>query len=271
MKIDRKYGSVTLSHPLLTFGICAQPQVLNNVISNQHFIGKGLTQRFLFCLPDSMIGHRKLIQDINGTEVTKKYQELIYRLLNMPPNPDQCIELTCKATDLFTAYADKIEFQMSEKEALADYRDFFSKLPGKTLRMAGSLHLCEHSTSECISGPTMAAAIEISKYYGQQYLKMMCAESYNDIPQLVLDKMIALAKKNGVSIISFRDIKRSVRKLTDEQVRDALEVLTTHKYISYVPPEHNSGNRRKESYALNPILLESSHCPLTIKNHKRKR
>lgn len=88
MKIDRKYGSVTLSHPLLTFGICAQPQVLNNVISNQHFIGKGLTQRFLFCLPDSMIGHRKLIQDINGTEVTKKYQELIYRLLNMPPNPD---------------------------------------------------------------------------------------------------------------------------------------------------------------------------------------
>ena len=28
------------------------------------------------------------------------------------------------------------------------------------------------------------------------------------------------------------------RKLTDEQVKDALEVLTAHKYISYVPPEH---------------------------------
>lgn len=261
MKIDRKYGSVTLSHPLLTFGICAQPQVLNNVISNQQFIGKGLTQRFLFCLPDSMIGHRKLIQDIDGTEVTKRYKELIYRLLNMPPNPDQCIELSCKATDLFTAYAEKIEYQMSENETLADYREFFSKLPGKTLRMAGLLHLCEHSPSECISGETMAAAIEISKYYGQHYLKMMCAESYNDIPQLVLDKMIALTKKNGISTISFRDIKRSVRKLTDEQVKDALEVLTAHKYISYVPPEHNSGNRRKESYALNPILLESSHCP----------
>lgn len=107
----------------------------------------------------------------------------------------------------------------------------------------------------------MAAAIEISKYYGQQYLKMMCAESYNDNPQVVLEKMIALASKNSVSTISFRDIKRSVRKLTDEQVKDALEVLTTHKYISYVPPEHNSGNRRKESYALNPILLESSHYP----------
>lgn len=152
VKIDRKYGSVTLSHPLLTFGICAQPQVLNNVISNQQFIGKGLTQRFLFCLPDSMIGHRKLIQDIDGTEVTKRYKELIYRLLNMPPNPDQYIELSCKATDLFTAYADRIEYQMSENETLAEYREFFSKLSGKTLRMAGLLHLCEHSPTKCISG-----------------------------------------------------------------------------------------------------------------------
>ena len=261
VKIDRKYGSVTLSHPLLTFGICAQPQVLNNVISNQQFIGKGLTQRFLFCLPDSMIGHRKLIQDINGTEVTKRYKELIYRLLNMPPNPEQYIELTCKATDLFTAYADKIEYQMSENEKLADHREFFSKLPGKTLRIAGLLHLCEHSPSKCISDETMSAAIEISKYYGQQYLKMMCADNYDDTPQFVLDKMIAHALKNGISTISFRDIKRSVRKLTDEQVKDALEMLTAHKYISYVPPEHNSGNRRKESYALNPILLENGHCP----------
>lgn len=107
----------------------------------------------------------------------------------------------------------------------------------------------------------MSAAIEISKYYGQHYLKMMCAESYNDTPQLVLEKMTALALKNGISTISFRDIKHSVRKLTDEQVKDALEMLTAHKYISYVPPEHNSGNRRKESYALNPILLENGHCP----------
>lgn len=261
VKIDRKYGSVTLSHPLLTFGICAQPQVLNNVISNQQFIGKGLTQRFLFCLPDSMIGHRRLIQDVNGTAVTKQYQELIYRLLNMPSEPNRCIELTCKATDLFTAYADKIEYQMSENGSLSDHREFFGKLPGKTLRIAGLLHHCEHAPAKCISDETMSAAIEISRYYGQHYLKMMCAESYDDTPQLVLNKMTKQAKKDGVPIISFRNIKRSVRRLTDEQVRDALEVLTAHKFIFYVPPEPGSGNRRKESYALNPILLESGHCP----------
>ena len=261
VKIDRKYGSVALHRPLLTFGICAQPQVLNSVINNPQFTGKGLTQRFLFCIPDSMIGHRKLIQDVNGNSVTRAYNDLISRLLNMPRNDECRIDLSCKAVDLLTDYADKIEYQMSDMENLADHREFFSKILGKTLRIAGVLHLCKHSPSECISGETMAAAIEISKYYGQHYLKMMCAESYNDTPQLVLDKMIALALKNGVSTISFRDIKRSVRKLTDEQVRNALEVLTAHKYISYVPPEHNSGNRRKESYALNPILLESSHCP----------
>lgn len=39
VKIDRKYGSVALHRPLLTFGICAQPQVLNNVINNPQFSG----------------------------------------------------------------------------------------------------------------------------------------------------------------------------------------------------------------------------------------
>ncbi len=52
-----------------------------------------------------MIGHRKLIQDINGTAVTKQYREFIYRLPNMPPNPDSCIKPACKATNLFTSYA----------------------------------------------------------------------------------------------------------------------------------------------------------------------
>lgn len=102
VKIDRKYGSVALHRPLLTFGICAQPQVLNSVINNPQFSGKGLTQRFLFCIPDSMIGYRKLIQDINGSSVTIAYIDLITRLLNMPRNDECRLDLSCKAVDLLT-------------------------------------------------------------------------------------------------------------------------------------------------------------------------
>lgn len=260
VKIDRRYGSVALHRPLLTFGICTQPIVLNKVINNPQFCGKGLTQRFLFCLPDSMIGHRKLIQDINGSTAISDYNKLITRLLDMPRNDNCRIELTCKAADLLTDFSDKIESQMADNGRLADYREFFGKLPGKTLRIAGLFHLCEHSPSECISGTTMENAINAATYFGQHYLKMMCADSYDDTPQYLLDKITTKAVRSGESVISLRDIKRTARKLSSEQIADALDVLVSHNYLTYIPPDQNSGNRKKESYAINPYALPQGHC-----------
>lgn len=258
VKIDRKSGSVTLAHPLLTFGICAQPQVLNNVITNPNFTGKGLSQRFLFCQPESMIGRRKLVQSYNGNgaEIVENYRRLIYRLLNMQHSDNCFIELTCSAADLLESYADKIEMQMSDNGSLAEYREFFGKLTGKTLRIAGLLHLCEHDTDECVSGKTMSGAIAISEYFGKQYLKMMCADNYDDTPQYVIDKITAKAKRDGINIISLRDIKRTVRKLSEEQVTDALEILCDKNFLFRIPPPRD-GSRKKESYEINPYLLNN--------------
>lgn len=270
VKIDRKYGSVALHRPLLTFGICTQPQVLNSVINNPQFSGKGLTQRFLFCIPDSMIGHRKLIQDVNGSSVTRAYSDLITRLLNMPRSDDCRIDLGCKAVDLLTAFADKIEYQMSDTGNLAEHREFFSKILGKTLRIAGIIHLCEHPASECISGETMQAAIEIVTYFGQHYLKMMCADNYDNSAQYLLEKITARIMRDGRTVISLRDIKRTAKRLSSEQIETALEKLTACNYLEYIPPPEGSGNRRKESYELNPIILEpdvlKAYCPSLAQN-----
>ena len=270
VKIDRKYGSVALHRPLLTFGICAQPQVLNNVINNPQFSGKGLTQRFLFCIPDSMIGHRKLIQDVNGSSVTRAYSDLITKLLNMPRSDECRLELSCKAVDLLTEFADKIEYQMSDTGNLAEHREFFSKILGKALRIAGIIHLCEHTPSECISGETMQAAIEIVTYFGQHYLKMMCADNYDNSAQYLLEKITARIMRDGRTVISLRDIKRTAKRLSSEQIETALEKLTACNYLKYIPPPEGSGNRRKESYELNPIILEpdvlKAYCPSLAQN-----
>lgn len=258
VRIDRKGGSINLSHPLLTFGICAQPKVLNSVIGNQQFTGKGLPQRFLFCLPDSMIGHRNLVEDYRGyIGITQNYNNLIYRLLDMPYKPDTIINITVEAAEVMKDFANKLEIQMSDKGILSDYAEFFGKLPGKALRIAGLLHLTEHSFTECISGKTMSAAVEIAAYFGKHYLKIMCADNYDDTPQQLLDKLIAKAKRENISVISLRDIKRTARKLNDEQITDALDILTAHNYLTMIPP--NRAGRKKESYELNPLALK--HCP----------
>ena len=269
VQIDRKCGSHTIMRPLLTFGICTQPIVLNSMISNTEFTGKGLAQRFLYCQPESLIGHRTLIENYpSGSQtIMEDYRKLIYRLLAMKPPDRSVIELTCRATDIFRDFAAKIEFQMGDREQLAEHRDYFSKLPGKTLRIAGLLHLCEKEPAEYVSAETTENAIEISKYYGQQYLSIVCADNYDTTPQYLIEKILDKARKNNFSRISLRDIKRTVRKLSEDQIYYALDILTENNYLSEIPVVHDgrAGNRRKESYEINPHLLlpGAENIPIT--------
>jgi len=51
--IDRKGSeSIILERPLLTISLNVQPQVLFDLFDNAHFVGKGLSARFLYFLLD---------------------------------------------------------------------------------------------------------------------------------------------------------------------------------------------------------------------------
>ena len=71
----------------------------------------------------------------------------------------------------------------------------------------------------------------------------------------IADKGIEIAKaeRDNINVISLRDVKRSHRTLTEEQVTDALDILTARNYLTMIPP--NRAGRKKESYAINPSLL----------------
>lgn len=264
VRIDRKCGSVSLRRPLLTFGICTQPDVLGTVISNPRFMGRGLVQRFLFCLPESMLGMRGEITNTDSSTVGAAYRNLIYRLLNIPVDFTKRTFLSAEARSALFHYMEQVEFQMSGNEILSDYKDYFGKHIGKTIRIAALMHLCENSPDTPVSGQTMNNAIRIATYYGQHYLKMICADKYDITPHFMLSKLIAKAKKDHCTEISLRNIKRAARSLTEEQITDALDVLTEHNYLVCIPVPPGSGSRKKESYAINPLVLEDnppSHCP----------
>ncbi len=124
--------------------------------------------------------------------------------------------------------------------------------------------------SECISGETMQAAIEITTYFGQHYLKMMCADNYDNSAQYLLEKITAKIIREGRTVISLRDIKRTAKRLSSEQIETALEKLTACNFLTYIPPPEGSGNRKKESYELNPVMLEPDvlkvYCPSLAQN-----
>ena len=60
IRVDRiGRESETIYNPVLTVMFMAQPSVLAGVMENGNFRGRGLTARFLYCVPESNVGHRK--------------------------------------------------------------------------------------------------------------------------------------------------------------------------------------------------------------------
>ncbi len=153
--VDRRCGNIALQRPLITFGICAQPKVLNDIMSNSTFCGKGLTQRFVFCVPKSMVGQRTLsVAEFPNSTVKDEYDKLIYSLLSFPTG-EAILSLDNAAVSLFSDFFDEVENQLGTNGNFENYKDFFGKLTGRTLRMAGLLHLVTNTVETPINAYTI--------------------------------------------------------------------------------------------------------------------
>jgi len=87
--------SSLIDRPLLTIGVCGQPSMIENLVSDVHYSdmrGRGLYSRFLFSYPESLLGLRRtdIEESVDATAVIN-YGNFIAFLLNetMPPKPQQ--------------------------------------------------------------------------------------------------------------------------------------------------------------------------------------
>lgn len=131
----------------LTMGFAVQPSVLADLGGVDGVEERGLIGRFLFALPDSMVGSRLY----NGSvpvpeETTHAYAEAVTRwaALAVPPRRHR-LEL---APDAYRAYADfhdRIEGRNKDGNDLAPIGTWGGKIAGTTLRVAAIMHLFECS------------------------------------------------------------------------------------------------------------------------------
>jgi oligopeptide/dipeptide ABC transporter ATP-binding protein len=67
--------------PALTILLMTQPKVISDVLSNATFRGRGLTARFLYCLPTSTVGERRFQSRPVSDAVYQRYEQKIINLL----------------------------------------------------------------------------------------------------------------------------------------------------------------------------------------------
>ena len=260
IRVDRiGRASESILHPTLTMLLAVQPEVLNGLMTNGTFRGRGLTARFLYAMPKSSLGIRSFHTKPIEETVKTKYAKLIRSMLEADAQEDP-IALSEEATAVLEQLFQDAESRF--RTDLAEIADWAGKYVGAVLRIAGLLHGAQHHgfmDYTKVSGETMESAVRIGEYFlehAKAAYSLMGADPVNKQSEYLLGAI----QRGQISEFSRRGAMRMCRRFhTAESLQPVLNRLCEYGYIAPKPtePALGVGRRPSEVYLTNPCLLAS--------------
>lgn len=268
LRIDRMHrDSEHVANPALTMGLTVQPEIIIELSRRKGFKGRGLIGRFLYSIPESRIGSRKIKTPPVDPRLKLQYNNLITGLLN---NFGYCgdygdghhdyLRLSHDACEQFDAYRAEIEIKIGKCGELAYAADWAGKLPGATARIAGIIHtaLHQHNAIEKeIDSKTILNAITIS-YYLIEHMKSAFNLMGQDHIAIGAHHVLDWINNTHISQFVFRDCYQALkgRYKTTAQIYPFINHLEASGYLRKcsAPEKHGPGRRPSQRYDVNPNL-----------------
>lgn len=268
IRVDRiGRASESILNPTLTVMLMAQPSVLAGIMQNDTFRGRGLTARFLYCMPQSNVGNRRYRSEEIPAEVYQNYERCIRNLLSAEPdNKPEIITLSPEADAMLEAFAEELEPKLLTEHY--EIREWAGKLVGTIARISGLLCRTESCRTYdflddpeplVVSGADMQNAILIGRYYlehAKAAFSLMGADDGAKKCQYVLDAIV----KAGLSEFTRRDVMRLCRALkTAAEMQPVLDQLVDYGYLVPKDSASPSGKGRPpaQSYLVNPRIYDN--------------
>ena len=260
LRVDRiGRSSDYIKEPALSLVLTIQPDVLTGIMQNQSFKGRGLTARFLYSIPTSKVGARNIESKPAPEYIKTKYSCNLRAMLDVKvPETPYIVRLSHEAYKLSVEFAKKLEPRLIG--ALEHIADWASKLHGAILRIAGILHVAEHSTGNPwereISKETLGNAIKIGGYFiehAKAAFAMMGADKNIDGCKYVL-KWI---EKQNDTVLKKRDIFRGNRGRFKEvaEIEPVLKLLCEYGYLKECEQSREGvGRKPDKAYKVNPLF-----------------
>lgn len=266
IRVDRiGRESESIMDPALTVLLMAQPSVVSKVLGNATFRGRGLTARFLYSMPNSIVGERKYRSSVCTPEIYQKYEGLVVNMLQDEyAEKPEIITLSPEADQMLEDFANWLEPEL--KGDYWEIADWAGKLVGNVLRISGLLcragRFVDHDFLRVadpfvVSGETMKNAIRLGKYYLNH-----AQAAYSVLPEDTMynNANMILQKIQEMKLTSFnrRDAMRMCRTFkTVESIQPSLDFLEDYGYIAQKPQKPTgTGRPPLPRYAVNPWVLE---------------
>lgn len=259
IRVDRVgRASESIIHPALTMVLAVQPEVLNGLMSNNTFRGRGLTARFLYSMPKSTVGRRSFSAEPIPEGVKARYRDLIETILS-GNNEQEPISLDDGAAEVLEGLFNEVEGRL--KGDLAEIPDWAGKFVGSVLRISGILHVMKYpkdSMFDSVDKATMENAVTIGRYFlehAKAAYSLMGADAVNKNAQYLLSAI----RRERLTEFSRRDAMRLCRRFkTADSIQPILNRLCEYGYIAQKnkEPAFGAGRRSSEVYLTNPAVLE---------------
>ncbi|MFF1466838.1 YfjI family protein [Streptomyces mirabilis] len=252
LRVTRQTRREYIDAPALTMGLAVQPEVLQAIGQIKGAKGRGLLGRFLYSLPVSTVGDRKVITDPVPEQTAATYTANVIDLtLKLAGWTDPAlIQLSPEADTALIRYQERVEPQLKARGGkLGHITDWAAKLAGAVARMAALLHLAEHGGNgyaHPVTETTLSAAIELGEYYTAHALAVFDAMGADPVLGRARSVLDAL-RDNGWEDVSRRDVftalsRSEVPTITD--LEPALALLEDHGYLRSYQPERTGKRGR---------------------------
>ena len=134
---------VYVARPTLTLALFVQREILRGLAADASLRGVGFLARFLYALPASMVGSRRIAAPPVHDDVRRQYADAVVALLRLPLNLDdrgdpvpRRIRFTADADQALREFEAALEPRLAEDGDLAGIGDWAGKLVGAVARVA---------------------------------------------------------------------------------------------------------------------------------------
>jgi hypothetical protein len=266
LKVDRRGRPPEyVERPCLTIGLAVQPEVLQSLAGRPGFRGRGLLARFLYSLPQSLIGHRQPgatpVPEPVDERYTLELQALAASLIVSPGDDPTVLTLDPQAGELLLAFERDLEPRLAAGSGdLAHLAGWAAKLAGATCRLAALLHLAGHlrdGWAQPITTSTFTAAIRLADYlidHARAVFDLMGADPRVDDARWLLDWIARTSQVQFSRRDAHQAARGRFRKATD--LEPALALLEEHGYLRRVdadPPGPRGGRPASPRFLVNPL------------------
>lgn len=264
--------SLYVKNPRLTILLTVQPKVLEKVVNNGTFTGRGLSARFLYSVPKSLVGTRKFETKPIDFDNKKMFSDLIHEILKEPKTSTIYISLSNDAYSLLKDYYESFELRLATD--LKDMGGWAGKLVGNILRISALITRARNikydaflytpssddSSEWIVQKEDMESSIKLGNYFLEHARYAFDFMDDNTTRKQALNFFEKLKAKK-VSEISFREASRMSKFMNKKENATAvINLLTDYGYLREkqgTSRAHNKGT----IYEVNPAIYDKEHPP----------